>query len=363
MSHQEHLDLINKILSKIKSTETIQDLFKKHDMDLELIQYIPICFSDTLDVSARTEKGIIYLNSELLDDPESIEHYLAHEITHVLQQTCGDGPTEGSTDDDYLDNKWEQDGFKTQTKYLSETEGNEAAMSYINDVLDYHEVNGKKERDKRKKQLLQLAENNYNLIKKSNKNKIVYHVTPTKNLADIMKNGLFPKKGERVLKLNDKYGIYVFKSFEDLEQALLTWLSDEFEDDEELTILEINLPDYINLNDSNIEYEKIITEKIPPQYIKVYNQNKKISSHQHSLNFGPLNKTKKELDDEFEQALEKGPINPRLYERKEIGISGKNKENTLNALQNLLKELESDKPKERPKLKERLVQLMLPEVD
>jgi len=245
MSHQEHLDLINKILSKIKSTETIQDLFKKHDMDLELIQYIPICFSETLDVSARTEKGIIHLNSELLDDPESIEHYLAHEITHVLQQTCGDKPTTGAADDkSYLDNQYEQEGFQEQTKYLSETKGDEAAVSYINDVLDYHEIDGKKERDKRKKQLLQLA-----------------------------------------------------------------------------------------------------------------------ASHQHSLNFGPLNKTKEELDDEFEQALEKGPINPRLYERKEIGISGKNKENTLDALQNLLKELDSDKPKERPKLKERLVQLMLPEVD
>jgi hypothetical protein len=132
-------------------------MFQEYEVDLDEIDLIPICFSE-LEVSARTEHGIIYLNYSLLSDGdfENDDHYLAHEIDHFLQQTTGSQPTQGSTDDSYLDNEFEQEGFQTQTKYLSETKGDEAAEQYVDKVLDHHEVEGKERKEKRK-ELLQLA--------------------------------------------------------------------------------------------------------------------------------------------------------------------------------------------------------------
>jgi hypothetical protein len=149
--------LIDKVREKLKTSQTIIDMFQEYEVDLAEIDLIPICFSE-LEVSARTEHGIIYLNYSLLSDGdfENDDHYLAHEIDHFLQQTTGSQPTQGSTDDSYLDNEFEQEGFQTQTKYLSETKGDEAAEQYVDKVLDHHEVEGKERKEKRK-ELLQLA--------------------------------------------------------------------------------------------------------------------------------------------------------------------------------------------------------------
>jgi hypothetical protein len=147
--------LINKLKSEIKKTDTIKDLFKEYDIDLKEIDLIPVCFAD-VEVSARTEHAIIYLNYKLLETPEKIKEYLVHEITHYLQQTCGDKPTMGSTDDSYLDNPYEAEGFQNQTKFISETKSDDAAEDYIDNVLDHHEV-PKSERTEKKKKLLDYA--------------------------------------------------------------------------------------------------------------------------------------------------------------------------------------------------------------
>lgn len=157
ISHTEALEIINAAKERIKKHDALREVFEKHGLDIDEVDNIPVCFSD-VDVSARTEKGIIYLNWGLLEDgfPKN-DHYLAHEMTHFAQQTTGDGPTKGSTDDTYLDNEFEQEGFQVQTKYISETKGDETAKQYIGNVLDYHDVNNKKERKEKFKQLLQLA--------------------------------------------------------------------------------------------------------------------------------------------------------------------------------------------------------------
>ncbi len=157
--------IFKELIEELKSTETIQDLFKEYNLELEELDYYPIYFKDDLQVSARTEKGVIYINSALKDKPEKIKGYLSHEVTHVLQQTTGDGPTFGSTDDSYLDNPYEQEGFQNQTKYISETSGDEAAEKYIEQVLDHHEVPSK-ERTKRKKELLEFANQRVNRLEK-----------------------------------------------------------------------------------------------------------------------------------------------------------------------------------------------------
>ena len=111
-----------------------------------------------LSVSARTEKGCIYFSDALLQDGfEDDDHYMVHEIVHHFQQCFGDAPTKGSMDsEEYLDNKFEQEGFKAQTKYLSETRDNNAAKEYVEQVLNHHEVPENK-KNKRRKELLTLA--------------------------------------------------------------------------------------------------------------------------------------------------------------------------------------------------------------
>jgi len=154
-SHKETLPILEEGKNKIKESDTYKELCKEHGVDEDIIDLIPMAFSD-LDVSARTENGCIYFNYKLLDNFDSNLHYMLHEFTHALQQCWGDGPTQGADDGEYLDNKFEQEGFQVQTKYLSETEGDGAAEAYTEKVMNHHDV-PENDKEKRKKDLLNLA--------------------------------------------------------------------------------------------------------------------------------------------------------------------------------------------------------------
>ena len=157
LPHDKLLKAIDRAKKRLKTNEVVQNMFKEFDVDIDELDDVPVCFAD-LPVSARTEHGIIYLNYNLLADGDfdKDDHYLVHELTHYLQQTTGTKPTKGSTDDDYLDNKFEQEGFQNQTEYLSDTRGDGAAEAYTDKVLNHHEV-PKSEREERKKELMHLA--------------------------------------------------------------------------------------------------------------------------------------------------------------------------------------------------------------
>jgi hypothetical protein len=156
-SHKELLKVIDSVREKVKESDVYKDLCKEYGVDIDYIDVVPMAFDD-LDVSARTNKGCIYFNHALLEDGdfEKEDHYMIHEMVHHFQQCFGDGPTQGSTKDSYLDNEFEQEGFQAQTEYLSETRDDETAEKYVDKVLDHHEVPNK-EREERRKDLLNLA--------------------------------------------------------------------------------------------------------------------------------------------------------------------------------------------------------------
>ncbi len=158
MNKQEELDLLNSVKNKIKKNDVVINMFKKHNVNIDYLDYIPMTFSDSIDVSGRTDHGIIYFNAKLLEKQDQLDHYCVHESLHWIQQCFSSTATQGANDGNYLDNKFEQAGFKAQTEYLSETRSPEIAEKYIDRVLDHHEVDSKKEREKRKKKLLQLAD-------------------------------------------------------------------------------------------------------------------------------------------------------------------------------------------------------------
>lgn len=159
LSHKKTLPIIDSVKKKIKKSKAYKKICKDIGADEDIIYLVPMAFAD-LDVSARTDKGCIYFNWELLHngDFEKSDHYMIHEFKHFAQQCHGDGPTEGSSDGDYLDNEFEQEGFQAQTEYIGETRGPEVADSYINKVMDHHSV-PEVERSDRKDKLLHIAAN------------------------------------------------------------------------------------------------------------------------------------------------------------------------------------------------------------
>ena len=96
-----------------------------------------------------------------------------------------------------------------------------------------------------------------------------YHVTKSVNVQSILRKGLIPQTGERSAKLDD-HGVYLFNHKTTLEDALMNWLGDEFDEDEKLTVLLVNLPKDFPISAHDVVgYEWVTQEHIHPKYIKV----------------------------------------------------------------------------------------------
>jgi hypothetical protein len=152
---------INKARKHIKKDENWIKICQEYDEAPDIIDLIPMRFG-TIDVSATTNHGVITLNYKLLCDGdfEGDYSYIIHEGTHYLQQTCGDKPTKSADEGDYLHNPYEQEGFQNQIEYIAHHEGDQEAESYVDDLLDHHDKNGK-EKTKLKEVLLEKVEAKY----------------------------------------------------------------------------------------------------------------------------------------------------------------------------------------------------------
>lgn len=142
----------------LKKDKNMIKTFQEYEAPIEIIDYIPVFFKE-IDVSATTEKGIIYLNKKLLEDKDFFKNYgyFAHEITHFLQQCFNDKPTKSSDDGNYLENEYELEAFQNQVKFLSDHLGDDDAEEYVDDLVEYHEVPKNKAEDK-KEELLEKVE-------------------------------------------------------------------------------------------------------------------------------------------------------------------------------------------------------------
>ena len=103
--------------------------------------------------------------------------------------------------------------------------------------------------------------------------KYFYHVTPTKNITNIMKNGLIPSIGSSSSKFGEeKPATFMFRNKDDMEDALSNWLGDEFGEDEKLSLLQISLPNNMHIF-SDVGFEVYVLETIPSNNIKVITKN------------------------------------------------------------------------------------------
>lgn len=139
---------INKAKKSLKSDETWQRMCKENDVDVDIIDLIPTKFGK-LDVSAKTDHGVVILNYQLLCEGDfgSNYGYLIHEYTHWLQQCFGKTATQGADDGNYLHNKHEQEGFANQVEHIANNQGEEKAEEYVENLLEYHDVKDKQEKD------------------------------------------------------------------------------------------------------------------------------------------------------------------------------------------------------------------------
>lgn len=150
--------MLKKMREHLKKDETVQKMFKDYGVDLSEIDLIPMKFGK-LDVSAKTDHGVLIFNWKLLCDGDFLEDYSygVHEITHWLQQTTGNKPTQSADDGSYLDNPFEQEGFQNQVEYIANNEGKEEAEEYVEDLLEHHDVEDKKEFEEKKEILMAKA--------------------------------------------------------------------------------------------------------------------------------------------------------------------------------------------------------------
>ena len=154
MKNKKLLELIQTAKDFLKNDPVMIKAFKKYNTDIEEIDFIPTIFKK-LEVSATTDHGVVYLNTELIKDNKFDKKdysYMVHEYIHWLQQTAGKKPTQSSDDGDYLENKYEQESFKSQVEYMANELGEDTAEEYVDHLLKYHDV--KKDEKKDKKELL-----------------------------------------------------------------------------------------------------------------------------------------------------------------------------------------------------------------
>lgn len=126
----------------------MQEICAKYDFDIDDLDLIPVKFGD-IDVSAKTDKGVITLNFNLLskENISQIPGYLCHEVTHNIQQSHR--PTQSADDGDYLSNPSEQEAFQYQIRFIDDQFGEQKAEDYTDQVLDHHEETGKERAQKK----------------------------------------------------------------------------------------------------------------------------------------------------------------------------------------------------------------------
>jgi hypothetical protein len=113
--------------------------------------------------------------------------------------------------------------------------------------------------------------------------RVFYHATLARNVPEIMKHGLIAQVGERSNRLNEPKAVFLFTSKDAAEDALMSWFSLYFddenhrldlegEDDEEIefAVFEVTLPPGIEVHRRpDLDWECYVTQNIPPSCLKL----------------------------------------------------------------------------------------------
>ena len=96
----------------------------------------------------------------------------------------------------------------------------------------------------------------------------LFHVTPCCNVPNILREGLVPQIGLNSETAGEKVpGIYLFKDLGAVENALLNWLGDEFEDTP-LSLLRVHISEAVLMREPE-SFEYVCRISIHPENIQV----------------------------------------------------------------------------------------------
>jgi hypothetical protein len=152
--HLDEAELVAELKAAAKEDPTVIAKFKEYGVDLDELDDVKLGFAE-LDVSAKTKDEVITLNRRMLEPAnkafEQCMPYVIHELCHVMQQRTGN--LQGASAKDYLDKRTEEEAFQAQVDYKKREEGEGKAEDYVNELLDFHGVKGKKRKTKKHKLL------------------------------------------------------------------------------------------------------------------------------------------------------------------------------------------------------------------
>lgn len=97
---------------------------------------------------------------------------------------------------------------------------------------------------------------------------VLYHVTARRHLGSIRRNGLkvmTPKDME-----GEESGVYLFRSKEEVEDAVMNWLGDRFDEDEDLVLIKVDGSYVDEVSSDAAGYEIISKKNIPKEGIFGY---------------------------------------------------------------------------------------------
>lgn len=98
-----------------------------------------------------------------------------------------------------------------------------------------------------------------------------YHITPYKNIDSIMRQGLVPQIGNRSTKQQEEHpAVFLFNDRVSVEDAIMNWYGDEFDDGTKFAVIQIHLPKCMLVNLTHctvVGYESKYHGVIDPRWI------------------------------------------------------------------------------------------------
>jgi len=147
----DNMKFLAQIRTALLNDSVAKEICNDNGMGEWFLTAVPIRFEE-LPVSAKTQEGSIVLNSKLKKFPFPTQmRYVIHELVHAVQHAL-DKNKDSDNQKEYLDRSDELEAFQYQIKFDVEN-NDEDIEEYIEGLLDHHDLDGSKKKEKRKELL------------------------------------------------------------------------------------------------------------------------------------------------------------------------------------------------------------------
>jgi len=148
----------NMALSNIRAyllkNDVAEDICKEFGFDKNILYGVSISFDSEIDVAAKTTDSKMLLNTSLLDEKfDIIMRYVIHELVHVFQHIKREGTDDPYDGMEYLERPDEVQAFQFQVEFQEDFSGENDAKEYVDDLIEYHEIDDNQKDDKKEELL------------------------------------------------------------------------------------------------------------------------------------------------------------------------------------------------------------------